>query len=286
MKYDVNETTTLFDFLTTKTHKKRKDIKNLLKFKQVQVNGQIQTHYAYTLQPGDTVNIESSIETLPFPIVYEDKELIVIDKPCGLLTEKTQRESERTAYQIVKEYLLKKKESIYLVHRLDQYTSGLLMFVKNEKLYQALTHHWNEYVKVRGYIAIVEGHMKQNQGTIMNYLAESKTQQVYITSRDKGKKAITHYRVIKTQGNYTMVELRLDTGRKNQIRVHMASLKHPIIGDSKYGAKTNPIQRLALHAHEFMFIHPFTHREIRVTSKTPVSFDKLMTSSKKRLTRR
>ena len=199
----------------------------------------------------------------------------MINKPCGLLSEKTRNEAQKTAYQIVKNYLSKKREEIYLVHRLDQYTSGILMFVKTKKLYDLMTHNWNHYVKVRGYIAIVEGKMKKPKGTIENYLAESKTQNVYITSKDKGKKAITYYKQIRSNQKYTMLEIYLDTGRKNQIRVHLSSLQHPIIGDSKYGAVTNPIHRLGLHAHQFMFIHPLTHKEMRFTSKTPDSFDKL-----------
>ena len=201
--------------------------------------------------------------------------MIVINKPCGLLSEKTNTESQKTAYSLVKSYLEKKKESIYMVHRLDQYTSGLLMFVKNKKLYELLTSDWNKYVKVRGYVAVVEGCMKKPKGTIENYLAESKTQVVYITSKDKGKKAITHYKVIQSNKNYTLVDVRLDTGRKNQIRVHMSSLNHPLIGDEKYGAKTNPIKRLGLHAHELMFVHPITLKEMRFVSKTPDSFYKI-----------
>lgn len=199
----------------------------------------------------------------------------MIDKPCGLLSEQTQKESQKTAYYMVKQYLNKKKENIFLVHRLDQYTSGILMFVKNKKIYDLLTHDWNHYVKTRGYIAIIEGSMKNSKGTIENYLAESKSQNVYITSKDKGKKAITHYKQIKTYKQYSMLEVYLDTGRKNQIRVHLSSLHHPIVGDDKYGAKSNPLKRLGLHAHEFMFIHPITHKEMRFVSKTPESFNKL-----------
>ena len=221
------------------------------------------------------MEIKAPQPDLPFDILYEDKEIIVICKPSGLLSEQTQNENEKTAYQMVKNYLQKKKENIYLVHRLDQYTSGVLMFVKTLKLYELLTNDWNHYVKVRGYIAIVEGKMPHMKGTIENYLAESKTQNVYITSKDKGKKAITHYKQICSNKRYTMLEIHLDTGRKNQIRVHMASIHHPIIGDSKYGATQNPLHRLGLHANEFMFVHPLTHKEMRFVAKTPDSFEKL-----------
>ncbi|MFR7592914.1 MAG: RluA family pseudouridine synthase [Longibaculum sp.] len=275
MAYKVDKPQQLMAFLLEKTSYKRNDIKNYLKYENVLVDGHIQTHYAYALQVGQIVEIQTTKKELPFDILYEDKELIVIEKPCGLLSEQTNNESQKTAYYMVKQYLAKKKENIYLVHRLDQYTSGILMFVKTPKLYQLLTHDWNHYVKTRGYIAIVEGQMKQPKGTIENYLAESKSQNVYITSKDKGKKAITHYKQIKTNKRYSMLEVYLDTGRKNQIRVHLSSLHHPIVGDNKYGAKSNPLHRLGLHAHELMFIHPITHKEMRFVCQTPESFQKL-----------
>lgn len=275
MSYKVIKNTTLLEFLLVQTKKKRNDVKNLLKYKNVFVDGKVETYHAYELHEGQIVEIRMHKSSLPFDILYEDKEMIVIYKPCGLLTEQTSRESQKTAYNIVREYLLKKKEKIFLVHRLDQYTSGVLMFVKNKKLYDLLTHDWNKYVKIRGYVAIVEGKMKKPKGTIENYLAESKTQNVYITSKEKGKKAITHYKVIKTSKNYSMLEIRLDTGRKNQIRVHLSSLHHPIVGDDKYGAKSNPIKRLGLHANILMFVHPITHEEMRFIAKTPDIFDKL-----------
>ena len=273
MKYTVDKEISIMDFLLEK-NVKRNDIKNLLKFKSVYVNNTPVTHYAYMLKSGDEVETGKKAQT-DLDIIYEDKEIIVINKPCGLLSEKTNTETQKTAYSLVKTYLEKKKESIYMVHRLDQYTSGILMFVKNKELYELLTSDWNKYVKVRGYVAVVEGCMKKPKGTIENYLAESKTQVVYITSKDKGKKAITHYKVIQSNKNYTMVDVRLDTGRKNQIRVHMSSLNHPLIGDEKYGAKTNPIKRLGLHAHELMFVHPITLKEMRFVSKTPDSFYKI-----------
>lgn len=275
MDYKVERPQPLMDFLLEKTKKKRNDIKNLLKYQNVSVDGHVETYFAYALQTGQIVSIGDMKKPTSFDILYEDKDMIVIDKPCGLLTEQTMSEKNKTAYAMVKQYLSRQKENIYLVHRLDQYTSGVLMFVKNKKLYDELTHHWNDYVKVRGYIAIVEGRMKKKQDTIINYLAESKSQNVYIASKDKGKKAITHYRVIKSSPKYSMLEVTLDTGRKNQIRVHLSSLHHPIIGDHKYGATTNPIKRLGLHAHVLEIIHPFTKREMRFVSKTPEIFDKL-----------
>lgn len=275
MKYHMDSSKPLMEFLLEKTGKKKTDIKNLLKYGNIFVDGNKETHFAYLLQVGQVVEISLKKELLPFTILFEDDELIVIDKPSGLLSEQTANETQKTAYYLVKEYLKKKQENIFLVHRLDQYTSGVLMFVKQKKLYDLLTHDWNHYVKIRGYIAIVEGQMPKQKDTIENYLTESKTQNIYITSKDKGKKAITHYKQIKTNKRYSMLEVYLDTGRKNQIRVHLSSLHHPLVGDDKYGSKSNPLKRLGLHAHEFMFIHPITHKEMRFVSKTPESFDKI-----------
>jgi len=276
MEYKVDQAMGLMDFLLEKTSKKRNDIKKSLKYENVYVDGHIQTYYAYPLQVGQIVEVRKQQKELNLDILYEDDEIIVIHKPCGLLSEQTSTEKEKTAYFLVKQYLTKKKENIYLVHRLDQYTSGVLMFVKTKKLYDILTHDWNRYIKKRGYIAIIEGQMKKRKGTIDNYLAESKTQNVYITSKEKGKRAITHYQQIKTNKHYSMLELHLDTGRKNQIRVHLSSLHHPIIGDQKYGSKVNPIQRLGLHAHELVLMHPVTMREMRFVCRTPDSFEKLL----------
>ncbi len=274
MHYIVDKEMPLMAFLIEKTHKKKNDIKNLLKYKNVKVDGITITHVSYLLKMGQIVEIDTSKNTLPFDILYEDKDIIVIDKPCGLLSEETNKEKQKTAYYIVKNYLKSKHETLYLVHRLDQYTSGVLMFVKNKELYQLLTNNWNQYVTTRGYIAIVEGHLSKKQGTIMNKLSEGKNQTVYISHN--GKTAITHYKVIQENKKYSLLEIYLETGRKNQIRVHMSSINHPIIGDQKYHAQTNPIKRLGLHAHEFSFIHPLTKRKMTFASPIPESFENLM----------
>lgn len=270
--YKVEKDELLLESLIEHLHKKRNDCKSLLKYKSVQVNGEVQTYHAYALHKGDEVQIAKK-SSLPFDILYEDDDLIVINKPSGLVSEETRHNKYETAFYRVMEYCRKKRQSCYLVHRLDQETSGVLMFVKNKKLYQELTHHWNQYVKTRGYIAIVEGACHKG-GTIKNHLVEDKQLKMRIDS--KGQLAITHYKPLKVSRQYTMMEVYLDTGRKNQIRVHMASLNHPIIGDKKYGAKTNPLKRLGLHAHEFSFVHPFTHKEMTFKAEIPESFKKVI----------
>ena len=280
MKYTVEKECTITEFLLEKQYK-RNTIKNLLKFENIMIDNQVQTHYAYPLKKGQTIEIGKKKEETPLPIIYEDEDIVVVNKPCGLLTEATANEREKTAFYLMKEYLKKKNEKIYLVHRLDQYTSGILMFVKNKKLYDVLTSSWNESVTERGYVAIVEGMMKNKNGTIRNYLAESKSQEVYISSKQDGKLAITHYRTIVTNKKFSMLEVNLETGRKNQIRVHLASLKHPIVGDKKYGSKVNPIRRLALHHHRFAFVHPLTKKQYQFTCKTPNEFEELFQNKKK-----
>ena len=198
--------------------------------------------------------------------------MIVINKPSGLVSEETRNNKYQTAFYMVMEYCRKKRQQCYLVHRLDQDTSGVLMFVKNKKLYQELTHNWNKYVKTRGYVAILEGQCRKS-GTIKNHLVEDKQLKMRIAK--EGQLAITHYKPLEVSKDYTMMEVFLDTGRKNQIRVHMASLNHPIIGDKKYGARTNPLKRLGLHAHEFAFTHPFTHKTMTFKAPLPSSFTQM-----------
>lgn len=275
MKFIVEKESTLMDYLLEKQYK-RNTIKQWLKFENIMVDQIVQTYYAYPLKKGQVIEIDKKKNDAPLPILYEDHDIIVINKPCGLLSEATQNEKEKTAFYIMKEYLKKKNEKIYLVHRLDQYTSGILMFVKKKALYDYLTTHWNECVKERGYVAVVEGQLKNKKGTIRNYLAESKGQEVYISHKADGKLAITHYAQLMTNKKYSLVEVHLETGRKNQIRVHLASLHHPIVGDKKYGATSNPIKRLGLHHHRFAFVHPFEKRKYEFSCLTPLEFENLI----------
>ena len=272
MKYRVKKEMVLMDFLLI--HYNRKNAKNYLKYKNVYVNNQNITQFDYLLKVDDTVEIKKE-ESSDLKILYEDQEFVVINKPSGLLSMSDGKEKEKTAYHLVSEHVKKenKKNKIFIVHRLDRDTSGVLMFCKNEKIRNQLQEQWNKIVKKRGYIALVEGKLKQKQGTIKNYLSESKTQQVYISRQ--GKLAITHYRQVKTNGKYSLLEVFLDTGRKNQIRVHLSSLGHPIAGDKKYGATSNPIKRMGLHSHVFAFVHPDTKARMEFKAVVPEEFKKM-----------
>ena len=211
-------------------------------------------------------------------IVYEDAYIIVIDKREGLLSIATERQKERTAYSILTEYVQRsgRQHRVFIVHRLDKDTSGLMVFAKDEKTKRTLQDNWDQIVTDRRYVAVLSGEMEKDSGTVTSWLRDNK---VYVTyssmSNNGGDKAITHYKVIKKRNNYTLVELELETGRKNQIRVHMQDLQHPVVGDIKYGNGDDPIGRLGLHAFKLCFYHPITRELLKFEIPYPASFKKL-----------
>lgn len=275
-KYQVKNDVLLMDFLLN--YYSKKNVKNLLKYKLVMVNENIISQFDFPLKKEDIVIVNKKEDNKHnLEIIYEDKELIVINKRSGLLSISGGNEKENTAYHLVSEYLKSKnkKAKVFVVHRLDKDTSGVLMFAKNEEIKNKLQNNWNKIVYKRGYLAIIEGKLNKKSGTIKNYLDESKTQMVYITNNKKGKLAITNYQVLKETRYNSLVEIFLDTGRKNQIRVHMQSLGHSIVGDKKYGATTNPIKRMGLHSHIFAFVHPDTKKKMIFEAKLPEEFKKM-----------
>lgn len=221
----------------------------------------------------------------PLEIIYEDNWLIVIDKPSGLLTMSTGRAAEATAYSMLTEYMKSshKDGRIFIVHRLDRDTSGLLVFAKDEKTKMALQEYWNETVLERKYVALLEGEVEGEEGWIETWLYENpKSMKVHCyPATDKSvpkdwQFASSHCRTLKRgiidRIPYSMVEFELETGRKNQIRVHSEWIGHPVAGDKKYGARTNPIGRLALHAKTLSFIHPYTGKTMKFSSRLPKKF--------------
>lgn len=273
-KYVVDKENTITDYLLEKGIKKS-DIKTYLKYNSISINGNKNIKYNTIVGINDEISINTN-NTYDLDVIYEDKDIIVINKPCGLLTDKTDKETVNTAYNLVKEYLKIKHESIYLVHRIDQYTSGILMFVKNKKLYELLTHNWNNCVLERKYVALVEGRIKPKENRIETYLFENKAMITRVTNNpnNNNKKAITLYKTIKSNDNYSLLEINILTGRKNQIRAHLSYIGYPIAGDDKYGAKTNPIKRLCLHHSGFSFKHPITNKIYKFESKYPELFKK------------
>ncbi len=277
----VAEDTALLAFLLSRLGKlSRNNVKSLLKNKEVLVDGRTVTRHDHPLKSGQKVRIVRSVirgrSSKPMPrILFEDADLLVIDKPAGLLSIAAGDKDEPTAYNMMREYVrgADSKNRIFIVHRLDRDTSGVLLFAKNEEMKRALQHNWDRLVSLRGYGAVVEGQLSEKSGRIRTFLRETKTLLVYSADKEgDGLEAITNYRVIKETSGYSLLDISLETGRKNQIRVHMKELEHPVAGDTKYGAKTNPLKRLGLHANILELRHPFTDRTLRFESELPGSF--------------
>lgn len=248
----VEETKELLLYLIENLKIERKKAKAMLTNKSIYVNNKVITKYNYLLKNNDEIFINKKSD---LKIIYEDNDIIVVEKPSGLLTISTNNEKEKTLYHLVSDYVKKnnKKNLIFVVHRLDKDTSGIVMFAKNEKIKKLYQNNWNKIVKRRKYYAIVEGIIK-NDGVIESYLKEDRNYNVYSTKDKSGKLAKTEYKVIKNNDNYTLLDINILTGRKNQIRVHMKDINHPIIGDKKYG--NNNFKRLGLHAYELELINP------------------------------
>ncbi|KAA6340705.1 Ribosomal large subunit pseudouridine synthase D [termite gut metagenome] len=284
--YSVKDACELMDFLMTKAKDgiSRTAAKSLLSNRLVLVNNVITTQYNFMLKPGMKVQISKNRETKEFrnnllKIVYEDAYLIVVEKREGLLSIGTDKQKERTVHSILNEYVKRtnRQRRIYIVHRLDKDTSGLMIFAKDEKTKATLQDYWNEIVTDRRYVAILSGEMEKDTGTITSWLKDSKVFITYSSASDNGgDKAITHYKTIKRINGYSLVEFDLETGRKNQIRVHAQDLKHPVLGDTKYGNGNNPLGRLALHAFRLHFHHPITGELMKFETPYPEEFKKLM----------
>ena len=279
--YPVEHESRLMEFLIkSMPDRKRQSIKDMLRHGSVMVNETVTSQFDTPLNPGDTVrvNLTRSFPVFSNPrlkIVYEDDDIIVVNKGYGLLSMGNDKIKDGTAYSILRGYLKEKdpRNKIFIVHRLDRDTSGLMMFAKTPEAKDAMQHNWNNMVLERRYVCVVEGKMEEAEGTVRSYLAETSQFEVYSTQNpDEGQLAVTRYRTLKTGGGYSLLEVSLDTGRKNQIRVHMKDLGHPIAGDRKYGAKSSPIHRLALHAMTLRFVHPVTRRDMRFETPVPVPF--------------
>lgn len=281
---EVQEETTLLPFLLAQVRgKSRNAVKNLLTNRQVLVEGKVSTRHDVALKPGTRVTLlppdDCAPADLPFPICYEDGHLLAIEKPAGLLSVASDREKERTAWRMVSSaYRLKDPAGrLFVVHRLDQDTSGLLLFAKSMEVKETLQKNWDSLVKERGYLAVVEGRPPEEEGVVRSWLRETKTHLVYSVDAPckDGKEAITEYKLVKTNGTYSLLELYLQTGRKNQIRVHMKDLSCPVVGDKRYGGSKSPIGRLCLHAHRLAFTHPVTGQLVTLRSRKPRDFNRM-----------
>lgn len=273
--YKVDEALILIDALIGKLGYTHKKAKGLLSNELVLVNGKCITKYNHQLRLGDEVGIRTfNNNDIPsnIEIIYEDKNIIVVNKPSNLLTISTESEKEKTLYHIISDYVkIKNKNArIFIVHRLDKETSGIILFAKNEKVKKMYQDNWEELAKYRGYMAVVTGILDKKSDVIKLKLKESDNFKVYVNN--DGKDSITKYEVVQNNERYSLLNVELKTGRKNQIRVIMEYLNHPIIGDSKYSCKDNPLRRLGLHAHKLILTNPITHRDMIFEVKVPREF--------------
>lgn len=265
----------------------RTEVKRFLKFEAVLVNGRTQTRFDHRLKPGDQVRVLTKGESRGLSglgnarIVYEDDAILVADKPPGLLTVATEKEREKTLYYRLMHYLREKtkgRERVFIVHRLDREVSGLLVFAKSESAKLKLQRNWDRFEKY--YVAVVEGAPAETSGEVRSYLSEDKLGNVTSSDRPSRdcREAVTRYQVVGSSGRYTLVEIALGTGRKHQIRVHMADLGCPVAGDDKYGAQSDPIRRLALHAGWLAIDHPVTGKRVSWELPVPGPFKALVSA--------
>lgn len=265
--------------------KGRGTLKAVLRDRQVFLDGQPVSQFDQALVPGSVVAVHWDRESTwnqptrsRLNIVFEDADLIVIDKPSGLLTVATDAEKRKTAYSQLSDHvkLEDPDNKIFVVHRLDRETSGLLLFAKNAAVKQQIQENWETTVNQRTYVGVVEGVVEPAEGTIVSWLAETTAFRVYsVANAQAGKKAITHYRKIAGNSRCSVLQINLETGRKHQIRVHMQDLGHPIVGDKKYGSTCNPIRRVALHAQVLAFTHPRSGEPCRFETRIPDTFLRL-----------
>ena len=254
----------------------RTEAKQLLRFGAVSVRNRRRVRHDTKLEPGDLVTISTGkrrpakVALHGIKIVHLDEAVIIVDKPAGLLSIGSPREKERTAHRILNEHLKALTKSLsqqaFIVHRLDRETSGLMLFARNERIQAALQQNWKDVTKK--YLATVEGTPAIAAGTLRDHLLEDKSLRVRRVEKG-GELAITHYRVLAERGKRSILELQLETGRKHQIRVQLAAFGHPIAGDRKYGATTDPARRLLLHSYELSFRHPVSGAPMKFLSTPP-----------------
>lgn len=265
---------------------KKTKVRQWLKFGSVLVNGVATTKFNTPLRPGDVVSIrsvkaarEESLLPPGLKVHFEDEHLIIISKPENLLTIASEAEREETAYAYLTDYVKRgnerSKERIWIVHRLDRETSGLMVFARTQEVKHSLQQGWDAAEK--RYLAVIEGVMKAEQGTLHSHLDENSPYKVYIApASERTREAITHFKVLKRSHERTLVELTLQTGRRHQIRVQLAGEGHPIVGDEKYAAKTDPAHRLGLHSHRLTLTHPVTGQMLAIEDPLPLDLVRLV----------
>lgn len=287
MEFTVQRPAQLQDFLMEALNGISKNkVKNILAGHGVTVDQKNVSQYNFELRPGMVVRISkhkrsNELKNKLVRIVYEDRHLVVVEKGVGILSMPAAAR-QYSVKTVLDTYFTRKhyKCTAHTVHRLDRDTSGLMMFAKSIEVQKILEAHWQEIVTDRRYVAVVSGKMEQEGGTVSSWLKDNKAYVTYSSPTDNGGKfAVTHFHTLDARDNFSLVELKLETGRKNQIRVHMQEIGHPVAGDSKYGDGSDPIGRLALHAFRLNFYHPITGEWMEFETPFPASFTRLFPSA-------
>lgn len=287
--YTVSKETQLLEFLLDTLPGSRTKIKSTLQGRGIKVNGKAVTQFDYALQPGDKVSVSQSKKNDTFKsryvsIVYEDKYIIVIEKKPGILS-MAAGHSTLNVKTVLDEYFKKTRQPCraHVVHRLDRDTSGLMIYAKDMETEQILEHEWHDIVFDRRYVALCSGEFEEQTGTVANWLKDNKSYVTYSSHVDNGGKyAVTHFYVLDRSIEHSLVEFKLETGRKNQIRVHSADMGHPVCGDVKYGNGDSPLHRLCLHAYVLCFHHPVTHQPMEFSTPIPPQFKEIINKDKKK----
>lgn len=278
----VKENAPLLEYLINNVSESRSKLKATLQGRGIAVNGRMVTQFDYQLKAGDKIIIsrhkkQNQFKSRYVKIVYEDRWLVVVEKNIGILS-MAAGHSSLNVKSVLDDYFLKSRQKCraHVVHRLDRDTSGLMVYAKDIETEQILEHNWHQIVYDRRYVAVVSGEMEQDNGTIANWLKDNKAYITYSSPTDNGGKyAITHFQVLNRTTEHSLVEYKLETGRKNQIRVHSADMGHPVCGDVKYGNGDDPLHRLCLHAYMLCFTHPVTGEPMEFSTPIPTAFRSL-----------
>ena len=281
--FTVEEQAPLLEWLLAHLSMSRNKVKDTLQGRGIKVDGKTVSQFDFLLQPGMKVAVsktkrnQRSFKSRYVKIVYEDRWLIVIEKNIGILS-MAAGHSSLNVKSVLDDYFKKTRQkcTAHVVHRLDRDTSGLMVYAKDIDTEQILEHNWHQIVYDRRYVAVVSGEMEQDEGTIQNWLKDNKAYVTYSSPVDNGGKlAITHFHVLDRTTEHSLVEYKLETGRKNQIRVHSADMGHPVCGDTKYGNGDDPLHRLCLHAWLLCFSHPITGEPMEFETPIPTAFKQL-----------
>ena len=280
---NVQDDAPLLEWLLENVKQSKSKTKATLQNRGIKVNNTTVTQFDFALHKGDKVSVSTSKKNDQFQskyvkLVYEDRYLVVVEKSHGILSMGV-GQSSLNVKTILDDYFKRSRQkcTAHVVHRLDRETSGLLIYTKDMETRQQLEHEWHHSVYDRRYIAVLSGRIEEEGGTVANWLKENKLYVTYSSPVDNGGKyAVTHFHVLRTTDTHSLVEFKLETGRKNQIRVHAADINHPVCGDSKYGNGDDPLKRLCLHAYILCFYHPVTHQPMEFSTQIPTGFKRIL----------